>query len=140
MNTEMVVNGDFSNGSTGWTLYNGAVVENGMLKGVATAAPNIETQFAQKNIKVLPNNTYRLQARLVGRIDSPNTPFVYIFYQDVLNYAAVNGEPYIIPTTNDQIVTYTFTTPANAYYASIRLRTKGTCTAYFDDISIKLVN
>jgi hypothetical protein len=144
MNAEMVVNGGFDNGSAGWNLKNGSVWENSRIKRIATEASGVATEAARQegaySIKVLPNNTYRLKARLSGYVDANNTPYIQAICKDVLLASQTDNIAAVKPTSDNQVVESIFTTGANTYYVQPMLATYGTCTAYFDDISLQLIN
>jgi hypothetical protein len=140
MNTEMVINGDFSNGSDGWELFNEAVVENGRLKGVATRADSVSTFFARQYIKALPNNTYKIKVRLSGYVNDTNRPYISVVGTDMLRYGFTQQVVYGFSTVDNQYLEFTFTTNEDAYYILLICYANGTCTAYFDDISVQLVN
>jgi hypothetical protein len=139
MNAEMVINGGFESGSDGWTLQNDAVIENGMLKGIATQDGNISTIFATQNIKVLPNNRYQLKARLIGHIDSDNKPKVTVEQLDIIADKYIQ-ETEIVSNSYDQIWETTFITSVDTYFVNIILQSTGSGTFYWDDISVQLVN
>lgn len=140
MNAEMVINGGFDNGSTGWVLSGGDVWENGMLKKVSTNAVGVMTAGSWQNIKVLPNNTYKIKARLIGYIDTNNKPILEIKAMDIFQLATCIRFAPLSPTAYDQICETTITTSPNAYYISLHSISRGSGTFYWDDISVKLVN
>lgn len=140
MNAEMVVNGGFDNGSTGWTLVGGEVIENGMLKKVSTNASGIATAGSWQNIKVLPNNTYKIKARLIGYIDTNNKPILEIKAMDIFQSSTGIQFAYLYPTAYDQICETTITTSPNAYYISLHSISIGSGTFYWDDVSVQLIN
>jgi hypothetical protein len=144
MNAEMVVNGGFDNGSTAWNLKNGSVYENGRIKRIATEASGVAVEAARQegtySIKVLPNNTYKLKARLSGYVDGNNTPYLQPAFKDLLLYNSTVLGNVVKPTSDNQVVENIFTTDANTYYVQPLLGTYGTCTAYFDDVSLQLID
>jgi hypothetical protein len=139
MNAEMVINGGFESGSTGWTLFNGAVVENGRLKGVTTNSAGIGTMLAVQHVPVLPDNTYKVSCKVSGYVDNNNYPRFGIEERGFTRDFYINGIVRI-PNTYDYLAEITFTTNADTYYMNVILMSFGTCTAYFDDISVQLVN
>jgi hypothetical protein len=140
MNAEMVINGGFDNGSTGWTLAGGEVIENGMLKKVSTNAVGVMTAGSWQNIKVLPNNTYKIKVRLIGYIDDNNKPVLEIKAMDIFQLPTGIQFVSLYPTAYDQICETTITTSPNAYYISLHSISTGSGTFYWDDISIQLIN
>lgn len=140
MNIEMIKNGNFGNGSFGWELYNDTEVVNSRLKGVAGQISGKQTLFARQNIAVFPNNTYKIKAKLNGFINSLNTPYISVTDKDILGEYMVQENISGIPTADNQNIEWTVTTSAYTWNLEISCCAKGACTAYFDDISLQLVN
>ena len=57
-----VVNGDFSNGSTGWTLHSTASIINGVVNSVPTA----DAQNSYQYVNALPNRKYYIRGLVTG--------------------------------------------------------------------------
>lgn len=137
MNTEMVANGGFSSGSAWWTLL-GGVIENSMLKCVTTQPNGVSTTAARQFVNVLPNNTYKFKARIIGYIDNNNYSRIVIDHRNCLK-AYISATAFN-PDTYDYTAEITFNTGADVYFLQIVCYSYGTGTFYFDDISLQLIN
>ena len=134
---ELVTNGDFSLGSTGWTLHANASVSNGELVLNATAATQQSITAVANAIPVLPNNVYTLSGEIYA---STNQGSINLAYYDV-------NKNYIGTVTNSTINNNTPayvrslvnpTMPEGAYYVRLIIQSNGAGTFKFDNISLKL--
>ncbi len=118
-NQEQVVNGDFSDGATGWLIEDGWNVTNNRLN-VDTDDGNL---FARQNSILEVGKTYVLTLDVsldVGQIKFES-----------------GGSPNFIITTSDTTITHTFVaTLADVIFRRNVVSTRG----YIDNISVKLLN
>lgn len=122
-NPELVVNGDFAQGSTGWTLTSGSWDFTG---GIATLTPSATWQRAEQFIENISQNTnYTVNASITG-----GTATVIIYFYN--GGSQISGNNY---TTMPQ----TITTPPNTTRISVRIgNTTTTGVHTFDNVSLKL--
>jgi hypothetical protein len=125
---ELVTNGDFSNGGTGWTV--GAGTWNfSSGKAVLTASASGQYAYPTPIYFVTPNTKYLLSGEFTGGIVRVR------WYSDTIGSAAI--------TDNDMVVSGSMvvTAPSNANGCRIFIRngteTSGTFT--FDNISLKQI-
>jgi hypothetical protein len=129
-NQELVVNGDFSQGSSGWTMATNSVVTAGEL--VITVADATLKQNYQK-INVLPNTKYKLTVgKNTGRVS-------------VTCYTKTDTYITNVSLLTNQTGEVLYTTPASCAWINIicdnfigGVATSGTFT--FDNISFKFAN
>jgi len=132
-NAELVTNGDFSNGTTGWTASGATLsVSNGQL----TVADNGGYTKAYQGVTTVVNQTYTLsvtqvsvtgQSSVIGlssAVPTGNT------WGNMISFAKTSGD---LPHTQ----TYTFKATGTTTYISIG--SEGTNSAVFDNVSLKEV-
>jgi hypothetical protein len=123
---ELVANGDFSQGSVGWTVGQGIWdLTNSNAKLTANAVG--DTLNITNQINVLPNSQYRI----IGDFDTTNTKLRVSCYTSTPSFISD-----IDITANDII----FMTPTNCGKITLRLMSKVTSGTFtFDNISLKFV-
>ena len=132
-NAELVTNGDFSNGTTGWTASGATLsVSNGQL----TVADNGGYTKAYQGVTTVVNQTYQLSVNQVS----------------VTGQSSVIGLSSVVPTGNtwgnmqsfskasaDLPYTQTYTFKATGTTTYISIGSEGTNSAVFDNVSLKEV-
>jgi hypothetical protein len=129
LGSELVTNGDFSNGTTGWAGQSNVAlsVENGELKGVASTS---ESTYAYQDTVTVPGKLYKATAtvRAVSgkvRLSAWNGGFsTRLAYVD------------IITTTNRQVTIY-FNATGTSTRVAVGLDASPASTYYSDNISVR---
>lgn len=130
LGSELVTNGDFSNGGTGWSVNSGTW---DFSSGKAVLTATADLQYLYQYVNVLPNSKYKIKFDVlqsntnfvVRQYDSGNT----VLSSSILDVAASpSGEYYM-------------TTLSNCVKVRIDIRNSGvtTGTFTFDNISLKQV-
>jgi hypothetical protein len=131
LGSELVTNGDFSNGTTGWTIANGATiaVSSGQFvvtNGIAAFG------WSYASFTTVVGRTYRITGTVVGA----STSWVFRVGDDAT--AGTNQKLALSGTTAGQSVSAYFVATATTTYVRLGLN-NGTPseTATFDNISVK---
>ena len=129
---ELVTNGDFSNGTTGWDTSDGNItVVNGQL--VINATPTDKSAYQQITLK--PNTTYKVSIQLLT-----DGSYLYAYPQHNSNANTISGFPLKNTTSSGSVVNHsTFLTTTDTGELRLRLYTTNGDTGTFDNLSVKEV-
>lgn len=129
---ELVTNGDFSNGTTGWDTSDGNItVVNGQL--VVNATPTDKSAYQQITLK--PNTTYKVSIQLLT-----DGSYLYAYPQHNSNANTISGFPLKNTTSSGSVVNHsTFLTTTDTGELRLRLYTTNGDTGTFDNLSVKEV-
>lgn len=125
---ELVTNGDFSNGTTGWGTMNGAtiVVVNGELEVTGYSTECFAR--ARQYISVIPGRTYLIRATARRGTAGPN-PYL----------SPIAGTDYATPSTTNVTIGGYYVAQNNTIDLQVGLYGCGSGTVYFDNISVREV-
>lgn len=128
----LIDNGDFSNGTTGWDTSDGNItVVNGQL--VTNATPTDKSAYQQITLK--PNTTYKVSIQLLT-----DGSYLYAYPQHNSNANNISGFPLKNTTSSGSVVNHsTILTTTETGQLRLRLYTTNGDTGTFDNVSVQEV-
>jgi hypothetical protein len=128
----LVDNGDFSNGTTGWDTSDGNItIVNGQL--VINATPTDKSAYQQITLK--PNTTYKVSIQLLT-----DGSYLYAYPQHNSNANNISGFPLKNTTSSGSVVNHsTILTTTGTGQLRLRLYTTNGDTGTFDNVSVQEV-
>ncbi|NRB28545.1 MAG: hypothetical protein HRU37_12805 [Roseibacillus sp.] len=130
----IIGNGDFSDGSTGWTVSNAAegslaVNDEGQLV-VSNHEANDHPAFAWQAVTTVPGRRYEASADIVGGTASSHA----VYINDTAAFGATYGQ---LPSSAAGRQTLTFTAKGPKVHLLLRVNAEEKAYSIFDNISVR---
>jgi hypothetical protein len=133
LGSELVTNGDFSGGTTGWTAANSATIA--VTSGVAQVTQTSSNLAAiRQSVTTVVGRSYRVSCAIA----SQNGAGIVAIAQDTGTFAVI-GQSAVVSSTDQTTVTLTFVATATTTFVAARFNASGASGNTFtvDNISVK---
>ena len=132
--TNLVSNGDFSNGTTGWTISDAAEGSMAVVNGQLVLTNNDTVNppvYAWQEISTTSGKTYTLQVDIVGGTSSS----IAVYVNDSSSFGSTYGS--VTNNAGNGTKSHTFVASGTSVFVLCRVNANEAATSIFDNVIIK---